>query len=369
MIDVAKETTHLEDPRQAEAFPRETAAQAEFTSVREPLERAPEPHAGKSHDEKTLGARLVFLLGLLFAASGLVSPPVALVGGIAYGFSVEHPLRREAGALAKLLLQIAVVLLGFGIDLHAVVHAGKSGFFYTAISISIAVSLGLVLGRSLGIGTKASYLITMGTAICGGSAIAALAPITDANEEEISVSMGTVFVLNSVALLLFPAIGSALHLSQNQFGLWSALAIHDTSSVVGAAAKYGHGALIIGTTVKLARALWIVPISLLTAAVMSRAAKKGGRTHRTKVKVPWFIFLFVLASVASTYLPRFAHLYGNLNHLGRLGLTATLFLIGTSLSKRTLNQVGFRPMVQGVMLWLIVGSASLAAIYYGVISI
>ncbi len=327
---------------------------------------------GKSNDpgaKKTLDAKIVFFLGLLLAASGLVSPPVALVGGIAYGFSVEHPMRREASSLAKLLLQLSVILLGFGIDLHQVIHAGKSGFVYTAISIASAVILGLLLGRVLKIGGKASYLITMGTAICGGSAIAALAPITDANEEEISISMGTVFLLNSIALLLFPAIGWALHLSQNQFGLWAALAIHDTSSVVGAAAKYGNQALAIGTTVKLARALWIVPISLITASVVGRAAQGKGTAQKPKVKIPWFIFLFLLASVASTYLVRLAPLYLNLNHLGKLGLTATLFLIGTSLSRKTLKQVGFRPLVQGVVLWIIVGSASLAAIYFHVISI
>lgn len=325
----------------------------------------PQPHAG----EKAFNPKSIFFLGLLLAASGLVSPPVALVGGIAYGFSVEHPLRREASSLAKLLLQISVVMLGFGINLQQVIHAGRSGFLYTAISIACAVTIGLLLGRLLKIGGKASYLITMGTAICGGSAIAALAPITDANEEEISISMGTVFLLNSVALLLFPAVGWWLHLSQNQFGLWAALAIHDTSSVVGATSKYGNQALAIGTTVKLARALWIVPVSLITASLMSRFSGANRAGTKPRVKVPWFIFLFLLASVASTYLVRLAPLYLDLNKLGKLGLTATLFLIGTSLSKRTLKQVGIRPLVQGVVLWIIVGTASLAAIYYGLISI
>ena len=328
---------------------------------------AGQPHAPKFKDK--IDSKLIFFLGLLLAASGLVSPPVALVGGIAYGFSVEHPLRSEASSLAKLLLQLAVILLGFGMNLHQVIHAGKSGFVYSAVSITVAVTLGLALGKFLKIGGKASYLITMGTAICGGSAIAALAPITDANEEEISISMGTVFLLNSVALLLFPVVGWKLHLSQNQFGLWAALAIHDTSSVVGAAAKYGDQALAIGTAVKLARALWIVPISLLTAIAMGRIAKNRGSAQNRTIKIPWFIFLFILASVASTYVTRFAHFYGDMNHLGKLGLTATLFLIGTSLSQKTIRQVGFRPLVQGVALWIVVGCASLAAIYYNVISI
>ena len=226
--------------------------------------------------------------------------------------------------------------------------------------------LGLLFGSLLKVAGKASFLIAAGTAICGGSAIAAISPITGADEEEISVSMGTVFLLNSVALLIFPAIGHALHLSQNQFGLWSALAIHDTSSVVGAAAKYGNQALAVGTTVKLARALWIVPVSLLAAAYMARS---GGSNRLAKVKVPWFIFLFCLAAAAATYFPYFAAQYGVLSHLGKAGLTATLFLIGTSLSKNTLQQVGVRPFLQGVTLWIIVAGASLAAIYFNYISI
>ena len=310
-------------------------------------------------------SRTIFFVCLLLAASGVVSPAVALAGGIAFGFTVEHPFRLESHSLAKLLLQASVVALGFGMNLKQVVHAGRSGFVYTAISISCAMLLGLIFGTLLKVAGKASFLISAGTAICGGSAIAAISPITGADQEEISVSMGTVFLLNSVALLIFPAIGHALHLSQNQFGLWSALAIHDTSSVVGAAAKYGNQALEVGTTVKLARALWIVPVSLIAAAYM---AKSGG-SHSVKVRIPWFIFLFCLAAAVATYFPRFATQYGTLSHLGKAGLTATLFLIGTSLSKQTLQQVGIRPFVQGVTLWIIVASASLAAIYFNYISI
>lgn len=324
---------------------------------------------GLGRSKKTFDAGSIFFLGLLLAGSGLVSPPVALVGGVAFGFSVVHPYRKESSSLAKLLLQISVIFLGFGMNLNQVIHAGKSGLLYTAISICSAVVFGLLLGKFLKVGGKASYLITLGTAICGGSAIAAIAPIMDASEEEISVSMGTVFLLNSVALLLFPFIGWWLHLSQNQFGLWAALAIHDTSSVVGAAAKYGTQALAVGTTVKLARALWIVPVSLLTAVYMSKATKGARTGPKAKVKVPWFIFLFVGASVLSTYLPRFMGTYLDLNRLGKAGLTATLFLIGTSLSKNTLRAVGIKPLLQGVMLWILVGTASLVAIYSGLISI
>jgi uncharacterized integral membrane protein (TIGR00698 family) len=321
---------------------------------------------------RRIDSRTVFFLGLLLAASGIVSPPVALAGGIAFGFTVEHPYRQQSHSLAKLLLQISVVALGFGMNLQQVLHAGRSGFLYTAVSITSAIVLGLLFGRLLRIGGKASYLITVGTAICGGSAIAAIAPITDANEQEISVSMGTVFVLNSVALLAFPALGAAMHLDQNQFGLWAALAIHDTSSVVGAAAKYGEQALAVGTAVKLARALWIVPLALVTATFMRVGRGSGSDTpgHKApRVAVPWFIFLFCGATVISTYVPRFAAQYAALSHLGKSGLTATLFLIGTSLSARTLRQVGVRPFVQGVTLWIIVASVSLAAIYFRWISI
>jgi uncharacterized integral membrane protein (TIGR00698 family) len=322
--------------------------------------------------QKAFNSKTIFFLGLLLSASGIVTPPVALVGGIAFGFAVEHPFRKESSSLARLLLQASVVALGFGMNLTQVIHAGRSGFLYTAISISLALVLGIAFGELLSVSGKASFLITAGTAICGGSAIAAVAPITDANEEEISVSMGTVFLLNSLALLIFPTIGGAMHLSQNQFGLWAALAIHDTSSVVGAAAKYGNQALAVATTVKLARALWIVPVSLLTAAYMrsfTQSRLEGHRSRKAHVKMPWFILLFCLATVISTYVPRFAIEYRALSHLGKAGLTATLFLIGTSLSKRTLREVGVRPFVQGVSLWIIVATVSLFAIRYQWISI
>ena len=298
---------------------------------------------------------------------------MALLGGIAFGFAFEHPYRAESAKLAKFLLQASVVALGFGMNLRQVLHAGRSGFLYSALGITVAIALGLLLGAALRISGRASFLITAGTAICGGSAIAAIAPINNASEEEISVAMGTVFLLNSVALLIFPAIGGALHLSQNQFGLWAALAIHDTSSVVGAAAKYGSQALAVGTTVKLARALWIVPVSLLTAAFMARfTAGRGDPTAPSalaRIKIPWFILLFCAAAAADTYLPRFAAQYTALHSLGKSGLVATLFLIGTSLSKRALKQVGIQPLVQGIALWAVVASLSLFAIFRGYISI
>lgn len=304
-------------------------------------------------------AKILFALGVLLSFTGYVSPPVALTAGILFGLSFTHPYISESRGIARILLQSSVVALGFGMNLHEVLKAGRSGFAYTALGISFVLLVGLTLGRALQVQGKCSFLISSGTAICGGSAIAAVAPIVEADEHEMAVSLGTVFILNSVALLIFPPIGSALHMSQGQFGLWSALAIHDTSSVVGAASKYGAQALVVGTTVKLARALWIVPLALATAAI---------KHHRSRISFPWFILFFILAAVLNTYVRMVTHLSAQLFTIGRLGLTATLFLIGSGISRATLKEVGWRPMLQGVLLWLAVGLTSLYCIHEGLIS-
>ena len=294
-----------------------------------------------------------FFLGLILSASGFVSPPLALLGGLFYGLALAHPFHVESRQLSKFLLQASVVGLGFGMNLHEVVRVGRSGFFYTALSITFVMLLGLVLGYFIKVGKKSSFLITAGTAICGGSAIAAVGPIAEASEEEMAVSLGAVFILNSAALFLFPVVGFALHMSQTQFGLWSALAIHDTSSVVGATAKYGATALAVGTTVKLARALWIVPLSAITAITLK---------SKSRIQWPWFILLFCVAALLNTVAPVFSSGFAALSHLGRIGLTVTLFLIGTGLNKQTLRKVGVRPLLQGLILWVIVGATSLALI-------
>src|SRR5579859_2466172 len=263
----------------------------------------------------------LFFVGVILAASGFVSPPIALLGGLIYGLTLAHPFHVESKKLSKFLLQASVVALGFGMNLHEVLKAGRSGFIYTAIGITFALLAGTLLGKMLSVRGTTSYLISTGTAICGGSAIAAIGPILQANDEEMAVSLGTVFILNSIALLIFPGIGSALQLTQSQFGLWAALAIHDTSSVVGAASRYGNEALVIATTVKLARALWIVPLALATAAV---------KHSKSKIQLPWFILLFCLAAVVNTYGPQEPRLSQMFFQLGRLGLTVTLFLIGRS---------------------------------------
>jgi uncharacterized integral membrane protein (TIGR00698 family) len=304
--------------------------------------------------------RTLFLLCLLVSASGFVSPPVALAMGLVFGLAFPHPYEEEAKKFSRWLLQASVVGLGFGMNLHQVVQAGRSGFVYTMLGISFALLAGMALGALLGVQRVPAFLISTGTAICGGSAIAAVGPITQASDEEMAVSLGTVFVLNSVALLIFPAIGAGLKLTQSQFGLWAALAIHDTSSVVGAAAKYGAEALAIATTVKLARALWIVPLSLATA--VARGAK-------AKIQWPWFIGLFCLAAVCNTYLPAGAHAYSIAVKVAKIGLTATLFLIGSGISIATVKHVGHRPLLQGIILWLLVSVGSLWLIRMGWISL
>jgi len=298
----------------------------------------------------------LFFLGIILAASGVLSPPFALAAGLAYGLLTAHEYHVEARRLSKFLLQASVVCLGFGMNLGEVIRVGRSGFLYTAFGITFAMLIGIGLALMLRVGKVQGFLISAGTAICGGSAIAALAPVTQASDEAMAVSMGTVFVLNSIALFIFPAIGHALHLSQSQFGLWSALAIHDTSSVVGAAARYGSVALAIATTVKLARALWIVPMSVGTALV---------RRSRAKIHLPWFILFFCLAAVANSVVQWLHPEYVQLARLGKLGLGVTLFLIGTSITRDSLRKVGARPLLQGVLLWVVVGTASLLLILKG----
>ncbi len=306
-----------------------------------------------------INTKTVFFVGLLLCASGVISPPVALLLGLVYGFCFVHPYQADSRILSRFLLQASVVGMGFGMNLHEVLRAGRSGFLYTACGIAFALSVGLFLGRLLQVNKTSSLLISAGTAICGGSAIAAVAPIIQADAEETAISLGTIFILNSIALLIFPLLGWALHLTQEQFGLWSALAIHDTSSVVGATARYGPAALVVGTTVKLTRALWIVPVALGVALV---------KHSKTKIQWPWFILLFCLAAVVNTYVPALTAFSHTLNMLGRLGLTATLFLIGSGISRATLKQVGVRPLLQGVILWFLVGITSLWLILRGTIS-
>ena len=308
-------------------------------------------------------AQAIFLFLLVFAATPWASPPLALVVGVLFGLTLQHPFAAQSRKYSRWLLQISVVGLGFAMDLQQVLRAGKSGFLYTLMGIAFALSVGWLFGKALGVGEKPSFLISTGTAICGGSAIAAVGPVIDANDEEMSVSIGTVFLLNAVGLLLFPPLGKMLHLTEPQFGLWAALAIHDTSSVVGAGAKYGTIALAIATTVKLARALWIVPLTLATAAFRHKSSV--GKT----IQWPWFILFFLLAAVLNTYVPQGEAAFHWSARAARVGLTITLFLIGTGMSRASLKRVGIRPLAQGILLWIVVAITSLMLIRAGVIAI
>ena len=291
----------------------------------------------------------------LFLAAGCltpwVSPPLALAGGIVVANTLGNPFKAYTGRLTKMLLQASVVGLGFGMSVGSALAAGRQGVLFTVVSIMGTLVLGYLLGRALKINARTSQLISAGTAICGGSAIAAIAPVIGANEEQISVSLGTVFILNAIALFTFPTIGHYLGLTQQQFGLWAAIAIHDTSSVVGAGAKYGPEALQIATTIKLARALWIIPLSLVTALV---AGKKGG-----KIKIPWFIGYFIGALLMNSYVPAIKPVAPYIVMAARAGLTLTLFLIGAGLSLSALKKVGVKPLVQGVVLWVAISAVSL----------
>lgn len=302
--------------------------------------------------------KAVFIILIFACLTPWVSPPIALVLGLLAAFTFGNPFPEQTAKTTKILLQASVVLLGFGMNLTAVWEAGKQGILFTIATIFGTLAIGYLVGKLLKVEDKTSTLISAGTAICGGSAIAAVAPAISAESEQISISLGTVFILNSIALILFPFIGHYFNLSQNQFGIWSAIAIHDTSSVVGAAQSYGADALAIATTVKLARALWIAPIALLFSFVY--------RSKKAKIAVPYFILFFLLATLIKTYMPPGfpKSLFDSLVNLAKAGLTVTLFLIGASLSRETLKKVGIKPLVQGVILWILISIVSLWAVLH-----
>jgi len=285
-----------------------------------------------------------------------ISPPVALFLGLVFALTLGSPFPTFNKNASKYLLQISVVGLGFGMNLLDSVKAGSDGMFFTLFSVVSVMVIGIMVGKWLKIGKVPSYLIASGTAICGGSAIAAVGPIAKANESEMSVSLATIFVLNAVALFLFPMLGHWLNLTQHQFGLWAAIAIHDTSSVVGAGASYGEEALKVATTVKLTRALWIIPLSIFTSFYFK---SKGD-----KVFIPWFILFFIVAMVLNTYLNIPKAVTHGIVSVARQSLTLTLFFIGAGLSRSTLKSVGIKPLVLGVTLWFFIAIVSLSFIYF-----
>ncbi|MGE0156465.1 MAG: YeiH family protein [Geobacter sp.] len=296
---------------------------------------------------------------LLICCLPIVSAPMALTAGLVFGLVIGNPWKTTTSTWSRRLLQASVVGLGFGINLPVILKISKDAFFYTVISISFTMLAGWLSGRLFKTPQRTSMLISFGTAICGGSAIAAMAPVIKAESEETGVALATVFTLNSIALILFPPLGNLLGMGQQQFGLWSALAIHDTSSVVGAAAAYGGLALAVGTTVKLTRALWIMP-SVLLAAWFAKSERK--------VPFPLFIIGFLFAAAIKTVLPQLDLIWHPLNCIARQSLVVTLFLIGSGLSREVLARTGIKPLAHGIVLWIIVSVASAAAILSGWIS-
>lgn len=304
-------------------------------------------------------ARLHQIIFVILATVSLlpwVTAPIALLIGIIFSslFRNEKPIQK--GSLVKRLLQVSIIGLGFGMNINNAIQVGKEGFLLTLFTIVFVLLIGWVLGKLTGLDKKISYLISSGTAICGGSAIAAIAPIIKAKENEISISIGTVFTLNAVALILFPFIGQLLSLSQHDFGIWSAIAIHDTSSVVGAASQYGEKALEVATTVKLSRALWIIPLSIFTALIF-RETGKG-------IKFPYFILLFIAAMLISSYLPQFSEIYDWISYIAKRLLVVTLFLVGTELTMETIKKAGVKSILFGSVIWVAVSVVSLSLILF-----
>lgn len=295
---------------------------------------------------------LRFLFIALLIVSAFCSPAIALFAGIAYALVFGNAYLVFSKTVSKYLLQAAVVGLGFGMNLHKSLEAGREGMLFTIVSVTGIMVFGYFIGRRMKISPRMTHLVSSGTAICGGSAIAAVAPVIGADENETSLSLAVVFTLNAVALFVFPPIGHVLGLTQEQFGLWSAIAIHDTSSVVGAAAIFGPEALAVATTVKLTRALWIIPLSLIS---MFSFRENGSR----RIHIPWFICLFIIAMVLNTYLTIPEPVLRSISVASHKMLSVTLFLIGSSLSVGAIKSVGAKPVLLGVTLWILISITSL----------
>lgn len=284
----------------------------------------------------------------------IITPAIALFLGLAFALIFKNPYPKFNKKTSKYLLQASVVGLGFGMNVTESLKSGSNGMLFTIASLIGVMVLGVLIGKWLHLNKKASYLIASGTAICGGSAIAAVGPIVKANEHEMAVSLGVVFILNAIALFIFPAIGHYFELSEVQFGTWAAIAIHDTSSVVGAGEAYGPIALQTATLVKLTRALWIIPLAIVTMFIF--------RDKTSKISIPWFIFMFILAMVINTYCNLPQQLTSSLLWIAKKGLVLTLFLIGASLSLSTIKAVGIKPLILAITLWIIIGIGSFVVV-------
>lgn len=295
-------------------------------------------------------AKILFVA--LFSASFFLPTAISLLAGILLAVTLGSPFKKFTKKISKYLLQLSVIGLGFGMNLHSAIEAGKDGMLFTIVSVIGVMCLGVLLGKAFRLSRNNSYLISSGTAICGGSAIAAIAPIIDAGDDETTLSMATVFTLNAAALLIFPAIGHLLGMSQEQFGTWAAIAIHDTSSVVGAGAAYGEEALKVATTVKLTRALWIIPMAVATTFIFRKKGKK--------ISIPWFILIFIIAMLANTYFGIPEAISAGIVTCSKHALGATLFLIGCGISVQSIRNTGIRPFALGISLWIIISAATLA---------
>ena len=297
----------------------------------------------------------IFII-LLFLVPFL-TPATALLSGLIVAFTVGNPFVQHNKVFTKILLQASVVGLGFGMNLTEAMEAGKTGFVFTIFSIALTMGLGLWIGKLLKVNAGTRTLVSGGTAICGGSAIAAIAPVIKAKDNDMTVALGTIFALNAIALFIFPPLGNLLGMNDTEFGYWCAIAIHDTSSVVGAAAERSELALQIATTTKLIRALWIIPLTLIISVVYNKYNKEE-EGDKGKIAIPWFIFLYVIAMVIATYIPQGAELYAKTVGIARYGMIYTLFLIGSGLSWESLKQVGVRPILLGVILWVVISVVS-----------
>jgi uncharacterized integral membrane protein (TIGR00698 family) len=312
----------------------------------------------------TIARAGLFGLGALFSLSPIATPALALAAGVILALVFGNPWPAVTATLSSRLLQVAVVALGLGISLDSLVRAGTTGVGLTVLVIATVFAVGIQLGKWMAVERDLSILVTAGTSICGGSAVAAIGPAIGASREAMSVALATVFVLNAVALYLFPVVGHLLDLSEHQFGVWAALAIHDTSSVVGAAASYGPLALEEATILKLARALWILPLVLIIPRWNTRASAAASSRLRA---IPWFIGLFVLAAVArSMATPGSIAWFDTGARAGRTALVLTLFLIGANLTRDQVRAVGMRPFLHGLILWIVVGTATLAGVVFAV---
>lgn len=318
---------------------------------------------------------IMFVPFKLIFGSTFITAPVALFVGLVFAlvFGIPYPTFNKK--LSKYLLQASVVGLGFGMNLEKSLQSGAEGMIFTVASVIIVMTAGVLLGRLMRINEKTSYLISSGTAICGGSAIAAVGPVLRADQNEMAVSLGVIFILNAIALFIFPPMGHYLGLTQHQFGTWAAIAIHDTSSVVGAGAAYdqmyfpgSNAACDLATLIKCTRALWIIPLAFFTIWFGTRGkdaeSAEGGK--KNKVSIPWFILLFVAAMIFNTYVgtDTLRPVYDVLVTVAKQCLIAVLFAIGAGLSLKVIKQVGVKPLVQAVLLWIIIGVGSLAAIVY-----